>query len=490
MSKVSKKITNWLYSVLQPQYTHPEIAYKDIYQFLQVYIDQGFRIRTAVYTSVHGGSELLVNLYGPLICGNNVFQVSIWIPLNYPLADTSGKASGYDANGVPITFAVPSKGQIIRPGNNVDSQGKVYHPFLVSWYNSTSTRQMMDQFNLLLLMECLKSTFERSSPIGLAPQTTGPTLPPKSPSKINSPQQARISTLSSGPPLPEKFAHSGNSSELIPQKYRGPPPLPTYTTQNQWVGIDSSQSQSAMIQSPGQSTLTRYLNTLDRATTVKGEVSRPRPSVETNQGETSVIEDLMDKVTLESKKENSDPRELQRIAQHINRYLNPGNPESVNNKIPRVRKTRNIAKALYSQLLHHKNQARANAENLDKHVQYLEDQVQTVRYSNQKLNDLTELNKKSSTEVVLSASENRKIALDDLVLPDLMLVRQLYDSVAEIRGYKDAIRLVGGTFKSEPELINNLTLESCIRSVRALSRELFWLEVTRDEIGRLMSLQL
>ncbi|GEQ66421.1 hypothetical protein JCM33374_g84 [Metschnikowia sp. JCM 33374] len=515
MSRVSKKITNWLYTVLQPQYTHTELTYRDIYRFLSVYLEQGFKIRTAVYTSASGGSDLLVNLYGPLTCGNNTVHINVWVPLNYPYADVSRQVSHNDANGVPIVYVVPPKGHIVRPGNNVDSQGQVYHPFLAQWYNSMALGKPSEQFDLLILMECLKSTFERTSPVVLAPQTTGPALPPKPSSGIVSPQQTGSREMATGPPLPQKLASYDEQPNPIPQKYRAPPPLPSQITPNQWGQIDTRGTQAIQGQaSQNQSVnahahiplakvngidhnwpkdihqgLSQLPNSTEQNHTTNSAKPRRKPPTE-NKGEAPSIEDLMDQVTLESTKENSNPYELQRIAQHINRYLDPENPEGLNNTLPRINETRNKTSALHFQLMHHNNQAKANIVNLDNHVQYLTTQVDCVGKLNKQLHELAEANKQSEDEVFLNASGDRKIPLDDLVIPDSMLVRQLYDTVAEIEGYKDAIKLVGGTYKSEPELINDDNLDSCIRSVRALSRELFWLEVTRDEIGRVMGLQM
>lgn len=506
MSRVSKKITNWLYTVLQPQYTHTEATYRDVYRFLLVYLDRGFKIRTAVYTSALGGSDLLLNLYGPLSCGENVFQINIWVPLNYPIADATNKTSNIESNGVPIVYIVPSKGQIIRPGNNVDSQGKVYHPFLVQWYTSTSSGNPLEQFNLLLLMDCLVATFERSVPVILAPQTTGPALPPKPSNEVISPQRTGGGVSTTGPPLPRKPASSEEQPNSIPLKYRAPLPLPTQVTPSQWGVLDTGVSQASEGSKQTIPIPLTNSNGIDHKwpkyeSRASGPLQNPIGSLQQSSkhrrkapndnipAKVSSIEDLMDQVTLESKKQGPNPVELQRIAQHINLYLNSGSTGSVNEILPKINKTRGNAAALHSQLSHHNNQAKANIDNLENHVQYLTKQVDSIGQLNNHLYELSEANKTITDEIVLNVADDRKLALDDLVLPDLILVRQLYDTVAEIGGYRDAIKLVGGSYKSEAELINNETIDSCVRSVRALLRELFWLEVTRDEIGRVMGLE-
>ncbi|QBM86641.1 ESCRT-I complex subunit TSG101 [Metschnikowia aff. pulcherrima] len=511
MSKVSKKITNWLFNVLQPQYSHTEVVYRDVYRFLLIYLERGFKIRTAVYTSALGDSELLLNMHGPLKCGDREFHITIWLPLNYPYAETSGRVSKSDANGVPIVFVVPANGEVIRPGNNVDSQGRIYHPFLSQWHNAKPFGEPQANFDLLMLMDCLSATFKRTSPVGLAPQATGPALPPKPPGGLRSPQHTGNTSITSGPPLPNKIRPDEAHETQVPQKYRAPLPLPTQITPYHWDDSSPRVEQSVQERRDHNSVplarrnsvehnwpkdITRVIpqpivheNSSLSTNSSIGSKCRRKPPSDVLPEHATTIENLMDQVTLESKRETSNPAALERIAQHINMHLDGKYPESVNSILPKITETQGKVTSLYTQLCHHNNQAKANVMNLDNHVTYLSTQVQSVAKLNRQLHSLGQMNSESTHDISLSVEGDRKLPVDDLVLPDLLLVRQLYDTAAEIRGYKDAIKLVGGTYKSEPELIRDENLDTCVKSVRALARELFWLEVTRDEIGQIMGLE-
>lgn len=198
------------------------------------------------------------------------------------------------------------------------------------------------------------------------------------------------------------------------------------------------------------------------------------------------IEDLMDQVTLEGHGE-TDKEILQQIANQINAFLDPANPDSVNNDLIHIKESSTKIDGLYSQLSHHTKQAKANSENLENHITYLRGQVEAIRSLNNNLAELDKVNAQAPDEVHTKQG-GQHMLLDDIVLPDLSLVHQLYDTTAEIKAHKDVIRLVGGSFKSEDELISNDNLDACTRAVRSAARELFWLEVTRMEIGKIMGL--
>lgn len=74
--------------------------------------------------SPDGASALLVHLSGTLpvnFRGSTYrFPLSIWIPHRYPREP-------------PIIYVTPTDSMVIRPGQHVDQQGQVYHPYLVGW---------------------------------------------------------------------------------------------------------------------------------------------------------------------------------------------------------------------------------------------------------------------------------------------------------------------------------------------------------------------
>jgi ESCRT-I complex subunit TSG101 len=80
--------------------------------------------RTDVHTFDNGVSALLVHLSGtiPVVFRGNTyrFPISIWVPHTYP-------------REAPLTYVKPTESMMIRPGQHVDPQGRIYHPYLVGW---------------------------------------------------------------------------------------------------------------------------------------------------------------------------------------------------------------------------------------------------------------------------------------------------------------------------------------------------------------------
>ena len=53
------------------------------------------------------------------------FPISIWIPQEYPKA-------------APLGFITPTADMIVRPGQYVSGEGKIYHPYLAGWRDDVS----------------------------------------------------------------------------------------------------------------------------------------------------------------------------------------------------------------------------------------------------------------------------------------------------------------------------------------------------------------
>lgn len=510
MSRVTKKVEKWLVSVIQPQYVYKDVAYSHVYYFLTKYLPQGFKIRTAVYTSDLGIPQLLINLNGSLSTQTELIQLSIWIPHNYPYADDTHPHG--DANGVPLVYVVPTSGNTIRPSNNIDAQGKVYHPYLAQWHSKMYAGVTNNEFLLINLMNVLGSTFSQFSPIGSSIISQGPQLPPK-------PQMYRDSSLSltplpqrefTGPALPEKPSLSPTPVDSTPERYRAPPPLPTQMNYNshrvssvepQYSGSNDGylrrEKANSASPDPNHARTYSHQTSIPQENSIHKEqldyVQLPYAKDEFDQRKaTSVpsprkqsVEDLMDKVTLQDNSvHNTD--QLERLAIQINAFLDPNNEESVDHLIPQINEYTNRVMALQSQLEHHSKQAHANLEMLDSHVKYLEGRIGDMKDFNEELEKTEKLNTTGCDLVFINSS--RSMPLDELVTLDLILLHQLYDVCSDIKAHKDALSLVGGNFKSQGELITDSNLDSCVKAIRSLSRDLFWLEVTRGEIAKSMGL--
>lgn len=56
----------------------------------------------------------------PFRGGRYSFPVSIWIPKPFPAE-------------APIAFVVPTQEMVVRSGQHVSSEGRIYHPYLAKW---------------------------------------------------------------------------------------------------------------------------------------------------------------------------------------------------------------------------------------------------------------------------------------------------------------------------------------------------------------------
>ena len=74
-----------------------------------------------------GQSSLLLHLTGtlPVTFRGTIyrFPIALWIPHAYP-------------KEAPICYVIPTPGMVIRPGQYVSGEGRVYHPYLAEWASS------------------------------------------------------------------------------------------------------------------------------------------------------------------------------------------------------------------------------------------------------------------------------------------------------------------------------------------------------------------
>lgn len=169
---------------------------------------------------------------------------------------------------------------------------------------------------------------------------------------------------------------------------------------------------------------------------------------------------------------------LQLLSQNINLFLQN---ESVNTLLPEIKQNEIKVDALHGQLQLHYDKAKANAQIIDDHISQLKQQLNKLTNLKANLQKLDTLNNEQLDKVYTSETQNTSI--DDIIIPDLPLVKQLYETVLEIKAIKDTINLIGGNFHGQPEIINDDRLVVCVKTVRNLGRELFWLELTKNEIS-------
>jgi len=118
MASLAKSLLSWLWNVLQT-YNYPQIAYSEIVSTLHAHPQ--IKPRTNIYTSDTGQQSLLVCLEGLIV--HNV-PLIIWIPQDF----------GRPGAGITCYVALKSSdGMVIRPGQHVALDGKLYHPYLRDW---------------------------------------------------------------------------------------------------------------------------------------------------------------------------------------------------------------------------------------------------------------------------------------------------------------------------------------------------------------------
>ncbi|EDK40195.2 hypothetical protein PGUG_04293 [Meyerozyma guilliermondii ATCC 6260] len=468
MREIPEQVASWLYNVLQPQYLHKQIAYTHIIRFLQshLYGEEKFKIRTQVYTFPESGYEaLMLNLAGNLsIPGHSTVPIQIWVPHRYPFED-----------GVPIVYVTPdpSQGAILLPGNHIDGSGRFYHPYLSRWFSECSSynQDSFGRYNLLELVQVMRQSFSKEFPLHRPSGETGPfsspvvhgtPTPPPKPTKVlaESPKMQ-----SPPPPKPAKvFAESskmqstppdvpiGNPKYSVPLKYQGPLPLP---------------HEQPLLQPPITQIPKETIST-SKSTQAVNRRAMKAPDLIDSEG-------LKEGDIFTGEENEGFSRDLKEV---LSKELEAGH---ANNLATEIHDNSKKIEALHSQLGHHRQQAVANCRNLSSHKDYLSQKVNQISNSNAELVALDKLNAGSSDKVYLNPS--KAISIENIVIPDSQLVSQLYDTVAEIKATKDALNMLCGNYKSTKEIVNDNNLEWCMKYARSLGRDLYWLELTRQEIS-------
>ncbi|KAI1482983.1 UEV-domain-containing protein [Daldinia eschscholtzii] len=250
---VQQHVLNWLYSVLTSEYQDVNRTYNDVAQALSQY--PSLSPRTDVHTFDNGVSALLLHLSGtiPVIFRGTTyrFPISLWIPHAYP-------------REAPLGYVTPTENMMVRPGQHVDPQGRIYHPYLVGW------AEFWDKSSLLDFIAILRDIFAKEPPVvsrqqvrpvpqQATPAPTPPPVPPLPPDMSRrTPQQ--VPSPHTQDPRPPPPPPKGSD---LPQVVSGPtthtdapprPPLPDDVRRR------SSQYSApvATTQSPQSNRLSRY----------------------------------------------------------------------------------------------------------------------------------------------------------------------------------------------------------------------------------------
>ncbi|KAF4555007.1 UEV domain-containing protein [Elsinoe fawcettii] len=229
MAQVANSTLVWLWEQLQ-QYSQARVAYNDVAAALANF--PSLQPRTDTYHFESGRPALLVCLSGTIpvdFRGRQYrYPVELWVPQEY----------GQPGAGI-ICYVRPSAGQdsapgmMVRPGQHVAVDGRIYHPYLRDW--GVQQRPSIVEF-----LQILQTVFAKEPPIVAVTQprqaipmrpSATPAVPPKRQS-IDSPRLPPTLSDDAPPPLPSKPGQKEQppipSSSSRPYDGNGPPlpPLP------------------------------------------------------------------------------------------------------------------------------------------------------------------------------------------------------------------------------------------------------------------------
>ncbi|ODA83018.1 hypothetical protein RJ55_01527 [Drechmeria coniospora] len=227
---VPQHVLNWLYSVLTSEYRDVNRTYNDVARVLGRF--SSLTPRTDVHTFPNGTSALLVHISGtiPVIFRGSTyrFPLSIWVPHAYPREP-------------PILYVTPTETMTVRPGQHVDLQGQIYHPYLVRW------SEFWDKSTIEDFLSVLSDVFAKEPPVIarqaatrpaqiVQPTPTPPPLPPLPPEMTASPDRQPPHSRGEVPPRPPPKPHDDLPSSSPtshaqqasqPSRYESAPPLPS-----------------------------------------------------------------------------------------------------------------------------------------------------------------------------------------------------------------------------------------------------------------------
>ncbi|CAG8982850.1 hypothetical protein HYALB_00006660 [Hymenoscyphus albidus] len=252
MAAVRQQVLNWLYSVLTSEYRDVNRTYNDVAQTLSHY---SLSPRTDVYTYENGASALLLHLSGtlPVNFRGTIyrFPIALWVPHGYP----------YEA---PLVYVTPTEGMVVRPGQHVDPQGKIYHPYLAGW------AEFWDKSNILDFLAILRDIFAKEPPVisrqqpkaPPRPQSTVAPPPVPPPPGVGRPRSQIFNSEEPARPPPPPPKPNANPQQYSPRNsLRGDdgPPLPPLPPQaSAESGRYLPQSPNGHSHAPQRSSSLRY----------------------------------------------------------------------------------------------------------------------------------------------------------------------------------------------------------------------------------------
>ncbi|KAI0454308.1 UEV domain-containing protein [Xylaria acuta] len=252
---VQQHVLNWLYSVLTSEYHDVNRTYNDVAQALSQY--PSLSPRTDVHTFDNGVSALLLHLSGTIpvaFRGTTYrFPISIWVPHAYPREP-------------PLGYVTPTDTMMVRPGQHVDPQGRVYHPYLVRW------AEFWDKSSILDFLAILRDIFAKEPPVvsrqqlrtaqqQSVPSPTPPPVPPLPPDMARPSPQSTQSPHPSDPRPPPPPPKGSDLPQVVPtptSRADGPPLPPLPRQEVHQLPVQYNANQPGQQVAPPTNRLSRY----------------------------------------------------------------------------------------------------------------------------------------------------------------------------------------------------------------------------------------
>ncbi|KAF8858883.1 UEV-domain-containing protein [Acephala macrosclerotiorum] len=534
MAAVKQQVLNWLYSVLTAEYRDVSRTYNDVAQTLSHY--SSLSPRTDVYTYENGKSALLLQLSGtlPVVFRGTTyrFPITLWIPHAYPLEP-------------PLIYVTPTEGMMVRPGQHVDPQGKIYHPYLVGW------AEFWDKSNVLDFLAILREIFAKEPPVisrqqqaprpqqapvpppipPLPPgvgrpvsqsptQTTEPVRPPPPPPKPTSNQQqysaARPSRRDNGPPLPplpqQPNQEAPRHSQQIPQPSSGQPHALQRSSTLRY------ESATPLPQQPQRQSFSPPMNApvdpYRQAQQGQPYQHQPPPPSNTNSQYNTQLNRPLPSYTQQQPPYQGQQPQWQQYPQQAPQPKPPPPPDlldaplvldvpsesSTNLPAPPVPPNpekdmllHNLGRAIYSQRQHTLNQTTSSLPGLDAQhkamlnaLSNMQAEMQALESLNNLLNNNTNILHTAlhDADAVIESSQHRTApSVDELLVAPTVVANQLYDLVCEERSLGDALFILGRAVEK-----GRITPAAFAKMTRTLAREWYLKKALVKKIGKGMGL--
>ncbi|KAB2578274.1 ESCRT-I complex subunit [Lasiodiplodia theobromae] len=227
MPPVNDRVLNWLYSVLTNEYSDVNRTYNDAAEALAQY--PSLSPRTDVYKyprrafiSLNAPAvQPLINVVFAVVAAyeNGVpalllllsgtlpvqfrgaiyrFPIALWVPHDYPREP-------------PMVYVTPTQDMLVRPGQHVSGEGRVYHPYLSGWASYWDKSSISD------FLTVLRGVFAKEPPV-VAKQD-----------QFGSPQPTASPAPPPVPPPPEEWRRQMQpppTASPAPTSDQAPPPPP------------------------------------------------------------------------------------------------------------------------------------------------------------------------------------------------------------------------------------------------------------------------